>query len=89
MPVSVPRRRRPAIAGMQKVTREDGIRCLIGSNWTRRAKVPLADITWPLIRAALAKAGARLEARYDDTGKDGGPACATVKLANGWRVANE
>jgi len=52
-----------------------------GSPWTRRAKIPLTGITWPLIRK-----GTRLEARYAGTAKDGGPSCATVPLLDGgWR----
>jgi hypothetical protein len=53
--------------------------------WSRRAKVPLAGITWPLIRRAK---GQLLEARIAGTGSDGGPACATVPLlGDGWQIA--
>ena len=53
--------------------------------WSRRAKVPLTGITWPLIRRAKAKP---LEARFAGTGGDGGPACATVPLLGaGWQIA--
>jgi hypothetical protein len=55
------------------------------SPWTRRAKVPLTGISWPAIRAA---GDAPLEARYEGTDKHGGPTCATVKLLDGWRVAD-
>jgi hypothetical protein len=56
-----------------------------GSQWTRRAKVPLGGITWSLIRKA---ADSVIEARIAGTGRDGGPACATVPLLGaGWRVA--
>jgi hypothetical protein len=59
-----------------------------GSCWTRRAKVPLAAITWPLIEAALAAPDAVLEARIAGVARDGGPACATVPLLEGgWHVA--
>ena len=54
------------------------------SFWTRRVKVPLASLSW----AAAARAAAsstRLEARLDGRATDGGPACATVKLLQGWR----
>lgn len=58
------------------------------SCWTRRAKVPLTGITWPLIQQAAKAPPARLEARFDGTAKDGGPTCATVRLADGgWRLA--
>ena len=55
------------------------------SCWTRRVKIPLAGLTWPLIEGVWKKPGARLEARYQGTGKDGGPACATVPLLGGWK----
>ena len=56
-----------------------------GSQWTRRAKVPLGSISWSLIRNA---AGAVIEARIAGTARDGGPACATVPLlGSGWKVA--
>jgi hypothetical protein len=57
------------------------------SCWTRRAKVPLAGITWELVQSALSDAGARLEARFHGRAGDGGPACATIKLLDGgWRL---
>jgi hypothetical protein len=44
--------------------------------------VPLSDITEKLIRS-----GRRLEARFNGTARDGGPACATVPLLDGgWRT---
>jgi hypothetical protein len=57
------------------------------SCWTRRAKVPLSGITWASVERLQRGSGARLEARFDGTAKDGGPACATVKLLEGgWRL---
>lgn len=57
------------------------------SRWTRRAKVPLMSISWELIEQALSEPGAVLEARIAGTGKDGGPACATVPLLDGgWKI---
>ncbi len=57
------------------------------SPWTRRAKVPLAGIDWPIIDEALATPGAVVEARFAGTAKDGSPACATVPLLDGgWKV---
>jgi len=57
------------------------------SCWSRRAKVPLASITWELIEETLAKSGAVLEARIAGTAGDGGPACATVRLLEGgWKI---
>ena len=57
------------------------------SCWTRRAKVPLNGITWNLIERARAE-NVVLESHVTGTGRDGGPACASVPLcAPGWRVA--
>ncbi|HJQ37736.1 MAG TPA: DUF5990 family protein [Thermoanaerobaculia bacterium] len=56
------------------------------SPWDRRAKVPLAGVTWALIDQLLATPGAVLEARIAGTGRDGGPACATIPLVGGWRL---
>ncbi|HEV7670754.1 MAG TPA: DUF5990 family protein [Thermoanaerobaculia bacterium] len=57
------------------------------SVWTRRAKIQLGGIGWDLIAKVQAKDGALLEARIAGTGKDGGPACATVPLVGGgWKV---
>lgn len=53
--------------------------------WSRRAKVPLAGITWALIKRAK---GAPLEAWINGTGSDGGPTCGTVPLLDGgWKIA--
>lgn len=54
--------------------------------WSRRMKIPLQGITWPLIRMAMNKPGAKLLARIPGTAKDGGPNCATVKLLGEWQV---
>jgi len=60
----------------------------VDSRWTRRAKVPLSGISWPLIEEALAAPDAVLEARIAGASGDGGPACATVPLLEGgWRIA--
>jgi hypothetical protein len=57
------------------------------SCWTRRAKVPLAAVTWELVQRVLTDAAARLEARFHGCAGDGGPACATIKLLDGgWRL---
>ncbi|HVR98559.1 MAG TPA: DUF5990 family protein [Thermoanaerobaculia bacterium] len=59
------------------------------SCWTRRAKVPLAGITWELVEQVLASGSAVLEACFEGTARDGGPACATVPLLEGgWKVSN-
>jgi hypothetical protein len=57
------------------------------SCWDRRAKVALAGITWALVEAVERAPGAVLEARIQGTGRDGGPACASVPLLEtGWRI---
>jgi hypothetical protein len=56
----------------------------LDSCWERRIKVPLGGITWDMIEKA--SSNLVLEARLPGTGKDGGPSCATVKPAEGWRV---
>jgi hypothetical protein len=54
--------------------------------WSRRLKIPLKGITWDLVRIASSEAPTALETRVPGTGKDGSPACATVKPFQGWRV---
>ncbi len=54
----------------------------VTSCWTRRAKVPLQGIT----EALIAK-GRPLEARFEGTAGDGGPACGSVPLlGRGWKA---
>lgn len=53
------------------------------SAWTRRAKIDVHDIP-----AALLAPGAVVEARLPGRGKDGSPACATVRPLDGWSAAN-
>ncbi len=56
------------------------------SRWTRRAKIPLAGITWPMIAKAVI--GGFIEAGIAGTARDGGPACATVPLLDqGWKFS--
>lgn len=58
------------------------------SCWTRRAKVHLSGITWEMVEKVLTGEADRLEARFEGTARDGGPACATVPLVDGgWRPA--
>ena len=52
--------------------------------WSRRLKVPLTGMTADTIRRA---SGALLEARVPGTGRDGTPACASVKEFGGWKLA--
>jgi hypothetical protein len=59
------------------------------SCWTRRAKVPLTGITRELVERASARPNMVLEGIIQGTGRDGGPACATVRLLDGgWRVVS-
>ncbi len=55
------------------------------SCWDRRAKVHLRDIPASLIEESAAS-GAVIETQIAGTGRDGGPACATVPLIGGWRI---
>jgi hypothetical protein len=55
------------------------------SGWDRRIKVPLGGITWEMIEQVSADPELILEARLPGTGRDGGPSCATVHPALGWK----
>jgi hypothetical protein len=54
--------------------------------FSRRLKVPLSGITPEMLRRAGGPGGAVLEARVPGTGRDGTPACASVKDFAGWKV---
>ena len=56
------------------------------SIWDRRAKVPLTGLTRALIDKASRDPGSVIEATIPGTSRDGGPVCASVALASGWRV---
>jgi len=58
------------------------------SCWDRRAKVDLGGVNAALIEQATATPGAVIETRIAGTGRDGGPACATVPLIGGWQIAS-
>lgn len=51
------------------------------SPWTRRAKIDIHDI--PM---AMRRDGATLEVVLPGRGKDGSPACATVRPTRAWRT---
>jgi hypothetical protein len=55
------------------------------SGWERRIKVPLSGISWSMIEDVSADPDLVLEARLPGTGRDGGPSCATVSPALGWK----
>ena len=59
-----------------------------GTCWSRRLKIPLRGITWDMIDRVSADAESLLETRFAGTGKDGSPACATVKPFPGWKVVS-
>lgn len=54
--------------------------------WSRRLKIPLRGITQELVNRVLAYEGSLLEVQVPGTGKDGGPACASVKSFRGWKA---
>ena len=57
------------------------------SCWTRRAKISLMSISQAMIEDVLANGDLCLEARFYGMARDGGPACASVKLlGEGWTV---
>ncbi len=58
-----------------------------GTAWNRRAKIPLGSITAEQIAVVLKNPGTRLEVRYPGRGRDGGPTCASVRLApDAWKM---
>jgi len=58
-----------------------------GARWSRRIKIPLTGITSQLIAKLEETPDSILEARVAGTGRDGGPAAASVPLlGSGWRV---
>ena len=59
----------------------------IGTPWSRRLKIPLTGITAAMIRRASGTGGAILDARVPGSGRDGSPACASVKDFGGWTVS--
>lgn len=59
------------------------------TSWSRRIIIKLDGITSPLIRKVQAGAGYRLAASIPGRGKDGSPSCATVPIADGWKVVGD
>lgn len=57
---------------------------IAGGCWNRRAKIDVHDIPADLLDEA--RKGQVLEIRLPGRGKDGSPACATVRSATGWRL---
>lgn len=58
------------------------------SEWTRRLKIPLRDISSETIEQILNNSSLVLETKVPGTGKDGGPNCATVKPFSGWKLVS-
>jgi hypothetical protein len=56
--------------------------------WSRRLKIPLTGITWPMIERT-SDASVVIETRVPGTGRDGGPTCGTVKHFSGWVLSDE
>jgi hypothetical protein len=56
------------------------------SIWGRRLKVPLRGITWDTIEQVITSSELVLETQVPGSGKDGSPACATVKPFGGWKI---
>ena len=54
------------------------------SEWSRRAKIDVHGIPADLL--AQARAGRVLEVVLPGRAKDGGPACATVRPLQAWRI---
>lgn len=54
------------------------------SVWTRRAKIDIHDIPTALLDKA--RTGATLEILLPGKGRDGTPACATIKSLKSWKV---
>ena len=57
-----------------------------GTCWSRRMKIPLAGIDWEMVKQAAKGPSVFVEARLTGTGRDGGPACGTVRPAQGWKL---
>jgi hypothetical protein len=59
-----------------------------GTNWGRRAKVPLHTLQGSLLREAIERVDDSIiiEASIQGIGKDGGPACASIPLLSEWTI---
>lgn len=58
------------------------------TGWSRRLKIPLRDIGQELIERVLTDERLLLEVAVPGTGRDGGPACASVKPFPGWKIGH-
>lgn len=57
-----------------------------GTQWNRRAKLPLGSISRADVEGVLSTGGSRIETTIEGTGRDGGPVCASIKGIE-WSVA--
>lgn len=58
----------------------------MGSEWSRRLKIPLTGISWEMVRQLQTLPNPLLQTKVPGIGKDGGPNCATVKPFAGWHI---
>jgi len=56
------------------------------THWRRRLKIPLSAIPWDAIKSHADESPVVFETHIPGTGKDGGPACGTVKPFPGWKL---
>jgi Family of unknown function (DUF5990) len=56
-----------------------------GTDWSRRAKVPLIGIRTP-IAAKVVASNSILQVRVHGMARDGGPLCASVPLLTDWEI---
>lgn len=52
-------------------------------------KVPLTTITWPQVQQVIDEVQLVLEVVVSSVARDGGPACATVPIRDGWVVTRD
>ena len=57
------------------------------SLWSRRAKIDIHDLPMELLHKALA--GSVVETLLPGRAKDGGPACATLRPLEPWKIAEK
>lgn len=61
-----------------------------GTCWTRRAKLKLAGMPTAFAEAAIADSKRIVEARFNGTGGDGGPTCASIKPTMvSWQIVQD
>ena len=60
----------------------------LDSEWSRRWKIPLRDISWDSINKVTSANNRVLETLVPGTARDGSPSCATVKPFAGWHAAD-